>query len=111
MMLPTGPDLLALSGIAVVLCAAWGRVCTRFGAPQRWLRWSVAMVMVLLWCPVGAAQLPVVAYVRGISSDLSITLVALAVLDVWRRLGGSFSWQAREQSAVSAAVALLAGGV
>ncbi len=111
MIMPAGSDLFALSGIAVVCCGVWVRVCTRSGSPQPWHRWSVGILMVLLWCPMGAAQLPVVAYVRGISSDLSITLVVLAALDAWRRLGGASALQARELSIMSAAVALTALGL
>jgi hypothetical protein len=67
-----------LAGIAVVLCAVLFRVLGGTKASRPWVKWAVMVFLVVLWLPFGQAQIPVVAYVRGISSDLSITLVLLA---------------------------------
>jgi uncharacterized membrane protein len=50
--------------------------------------------------------LPLVAYIRGISSDLSITLVALACLNLCQRLLRPGAIDLRERMAVSVAVAV-----
>jgi hypothetical protein len=63
---------------------------------------------VLLWFPLGAAHLPLVAYVRGISSDLSITLLVLACMGMVRRLRGEGLVDARERMALYVAVAAAA---
>ena len=88
MLLPPLTDLVALLGIDLVLCAAGLRLLNgRYGAAV-WAKWSTAVFFVLLWFPVGATHLPLLAYVRGISSDLSMTLVALACLGLCQRLFG-----------------------
>lgn len=71
-------------------------------------RWLALAVLVLLWLPVGAAQLPVVAYVRGISADLSVTTVCLAILTLAQRLCRGNAIERREKLALYAAVAAAA---
>ncbi len=88
MLLPPLTDLVALLGIDLVLCAAGLRLLTGRRGVARWVKWVVLVCFVLLWLPVGAAHLPLLAYIRGISSDLSITLVALAGLGLWQGLSG-----------------------
>ncbi|MFC5522631.1 hypothetical protein [Polaromonas jejuensis] len=110
-MLPPLTDLAALLGIDLVLCAgllrllAWRR---DLGQVRPWVKWVTAACFFLLWCPVGAARLPLLAYVRGISSDLSITLVALVGLGLWERLRGSRAIATREWMALNGVVAAAA---
>jgi hypothetical protein len=116
-MLPPLTDLAALMGIALVLCAGCLRLLDSMrggysaavvSRSARSATWAAVICFVVLWIPVGAAQLPLVAYVRGISSDLSITLVALACLDSRRRLLGLAAVDFRERMAVSVVVAVAA---
>lgn len=107
-MLPSLTDLAALLGIALVLCAGCLRLLHwQFGGAP-WVKGVTATCFVLAWIPLGAAQLPLVAYVRGISSDLSITLVVLAALGLARRLRGLRDLDPRERMALNAAVAAAA---
>ena len=116
-MLPPLTDLVALMGIALVLCTGCLRLLDsmRRGSSvagvtrsTRSAKWAAAICFVVLWCPVGSAQLPLVAYIRGISSDLSITLVALACLDLRQRLWGLAAVDWRERMAVNAVVGVAA---
>ena len=84
--LPPLTDLLALLGIDLVLCAACLRLLEGRSGVSPWAKWVTALCFVVLWLPVGPARLPLLAYVRGISSDLSITSVALACAGSGRRL-------------------------
>lgn len=73
-----------------------------------WVKLLVVPAFALLWMPLGAAQIPAVAYVRGITSDLSITLVALAV---WRIGNLALGWRViarQEQLTLMAVVAVSA---
>lgn len=85
-MLPPLTDLVALLGINLVLCAVLVRLLRAAGGIKPWIKWMAAGCFVLLWLPVGTSHLPIVAQVRGVSSDLSITLVALACLGLWQGL-------------------------
>lgn len=96
MMLPF-TDFTALLGITVVVCAAaWQVQAYCFGAPSR-RPWILLPAIALLLMPVGPALLPVVAYIRGISSDLSAMLVMLSILKMWRLAGGRALIIRREQ--------------
>ena len=83
-MFPHLTDLVALLGLNLVLCAVLFRLLRAVSGINPWVKWMTAGCFVLLWMPVGAAHLPIVAYVRGVSSDLSLTLVALACLGLWQ---------------------------
>lgn len=107
-MLPPLTDLLALLGIDLVLCASVLRLLGRRHSCSSGARWGIAACFALLWLPVGAAQLPLLAYVRGISSDLSLTLVALAALVLGQRLLGWPALARREILALHGAVAAAA---
>jgi hypothetical protein len=116
-MLPPLTDLVALMGIALVLCAGCLRLLDAMrgsasaadvSRSARSAKWVTAIFFVVLWVPVGAAQLPMLAYIRGISSDFSITLVVLACLDSRRRLCGLAAVDLRERMAIDAAVAVAA---
>jgi len=101
-------DLVALLGIDLVLCAGCLRLLSWRRGVTPWGKGVTAACFVLLWVPLGAAQLPLVAYFRGISSDLSITLVALAGMGLVRRLRGLRAIDPRERMALNAAVAAAA---
>lgn len=111
-MLPALTDLVALLGIALVLCTGFlqllesRRGVTGVSTPRE--KWATAVCFVVLWFPLGVAKLPLLAYVRGISSDLSITLVMLACLGLGQRLLGLRAVDQRERLAVNAAVVVAA---
>ncbi|MBG6070524.1 MULTISPECIES: hypothetical protein [unclassified Polaromonas] len=108
MLIPPLTDLVALLGIDLVLCAAGLRLLASRTGVTQWVKWALIACFLLLWLPFGAAQLPLLAYVRGVSSDLSTTLVALACLSLCRRL---FDWPAvaeSEKMAVYGALAVAA---
>ncbi|UUZ76761.1 hypothetical protein LP414_04240 [Polaromonas sp. P1(28)-13] len=107
-MLPPLTDFVALLGIDLVLCAGCLRLLSWRRGVTPWAKWGTAVCFVLLWCPVAAAHLPIVPYVRGISSDLSITLVVLASLGLCQRLFGFRAIEQRERMVVNAALAAAA---
>lgn len=97
---------MALLCIDLVLCAGLLRLLSCRHGVTPWAKWSATLVFVLLWCPVGTAHLPLVAYVRGISSDLSVSLVVMACLGMYQRLFGArlALLNDRERSATSLVV-------
>ena len=103
-MLPPTTDLVAMLGLTLVLCA----VVRRTAGSGRWVKWFVAGFFVFLWMPAGPASLPVVAYVRGISSDPSMTLIALACLSMTQGFMDRSLVSRREYTALFAVVALAA---
>ena len=105
-MFPPASDLIALLGIALALSAGCLRLLSWRHGVTPWSKWGAAAVFVLLWCPMGPAPLPLVAYVRGISSDLSISLVAIACLGMYQRLRGVSLVAQRERMAVNLAFAV-----
>jgi hypothetical protein len=107
-MLPPLTDLVALLGIDLVLCAGCLRLLTWRHGVTPFAKGVTAACFVLMWVPLGAGQLPLVAYFRGISSDLSITLVVLAGLGLVRRLRGLRAIDPQERIALNAAVAAAA---
>lgn len=115
-MLPPLTDLVALLGISLVLSAGCLRLLSwRRESPgaTRWAKWVTAVFLMTLWYPAGSAHLPLVSFVRGISSDLSITLVALACLGMCHRLFGRLDSpapvpDARERNVLQGAVSLAA---
>lgn len=111
-MLPSHTDVVALLGIDLVVCAGCLHLLNLWrgssGTVRPWTKWAVSFFFVLLWVPAGAAALPVLAYIRGVSSDLSITLVALACASLWVQLHDLPDLQARERSAVLCTVAAAA---
>ena len=108
MQLPPLTDLTALLGINLVLCAAGLHLlAARFGSP-RWAGWTILVCFVILWLPAGVAHLPLVAYVRGITSDLSVTLVALACFAIGQCLFGLPALGKRNRLALCVAVVVAA---
>ena len=109
--MPRLTDAFALLGISWVLCAGLiGLLSMWRSADGRalWVTVMAAFCFVLLWMPSGASGIPAVAYVRGITGDLSISLVMLAV---WRICRQALNWHAipnREQTAVMSALAAAA---
>ena len=108
-MLPPLTDLVALLGINLVLCAVLVRLLRVASDIKPWIKWMPAGCFVLLWLPVGASHLPIVAYVRGVSSDLSLTSVALACLGLWQGLYGRALVENFEKTPLFAVV--LAAGI
>ena len=98
--MPRLTDAFALLGISVVLCAgliAWLGVWRGADGRAVWVKVLAVFCFVLLWIPTGTSGIPVVAYVRGVSGDVSICLVMLAV---WRLCQLALNWHAisnREQ--------------
>ena len=107
MLLPL-TDFAALFGLDLVLCAGCMRLLSVSGVDMRWKKAITLTCFLLLWFPVGDAHLPVLAYARGISSDLSITLVVLACLGLYQRLSGRGVQHSRERTAVLSVVAVAA---
>lgn len=95
----------ALLGIALALCAALLYFFGSSNGARGWAKWLALACFSALWWPLGAAQLPVVAYVRGISSDLSITLVGMSVFRLLQELPGMPQISQREKRVVLALAA------
>ncbi len=106
--MPPLTDLLALLGIDLVLCAGLLRLLGGNSGAARWVKWVAAACFALMWLPAGAAQLPVLAYIRGLSSDLSVTLVALAGLFARQQLFGFPAVSRREKAALNWVIAAAA---
>lgn len=109
--MPHLTDAFALLGISVVLCAGLIGFLTAWrvtDARAMWVKVLTALCFVLLWVSPGAANIPVAAYVRGITGDLSVTLVMLAAWRVGRLALNGRAITQREQAALMAAVAVAA---
>lgn len=111
-MFPAPADFVALAGIALVASAACLQLPgltsagdSRANAKGRWL---AGICFVVMWIPVGAPLLPVAAYVRGVTSDFSVSLVVLAALGLSARLFGLKLFDKREYRSVFHAVAAAA---
>jgi hypothetical protein len=111
-MFPPLTDLLALAGIALVTCAACLRLprltFNNAGQANAKGRWLASLCFVLMWIPVGAQQLPIAAFVRGATSDFSVSLVVLAALNLASRLFGLKLFDRREYQAMFYLVAAAA---
>lgn len=114
-MLPPFTDLFALLGVDLVLCAICLRLLNMFTMLNRWypqVCWvkpaGLAICFALWWWPMGAAHLPLLAYVRGISADMSMTSVALAGLFIGQRMLGWKVQPQRERVALYGVVAAVA---
>ena len=86
-------DAFALLGINLVLCAGLMASLNAMRVMPLhpvWAKGLAALFFVLLWLPLGSAQIPALAYVRGISSDVSVTLVVLAV---WQLCHFGLGWR------------------
>lgn len=68
----------------------------------------MGLCFVLMWVPVGAPQIPVAAYIRGITSDFSVSSVVLAAFGLSARLSGLKPFDERERQKVFYAVAAAA---
>jgi hypothetical protein len=111
-MLPALSDVVALTGIALAGCAAClklpGLTLGRNGRANAKGRWLAGLFFVIMWIPVGTLQLPVAAFIRGVTSDLSVSLVVLAVLGLSGRLFGLKRFGSNEYRAVFYAVTVAA---
>lgn len=85
-MLQSLNNFFALTGIALVLCALLFRVLSGGKSSRPWVKGAVIALFAILWVPVGPAQIPLVAYLRSISSDLSITLILLGCAGLFRQV-------------------------
>lgn len=72
------------------------------------MRWLLAAIFIVLCLPVGPAHIPALAYIRGVSSDLSVTLILLACVGLMRRLRGFPVMAGAESRSVFVVVALAA---
>jgi hypothetical protein len=108
MLLPPLADLLALLGIDLVLCAAGLQLLAGQRSVPKSKKWVVAICFVLAWLPVGAAHLPLLAYIRGITADLSTTLVALACMGLCRHLFGFPVIASQEKTVLNGVIAVAA---
>lgn len=111
-MFPPLTDLVALAGIALVACATClrlrGLTFDNRGQANAKGRWLASLCFVALWIPVGAAQLPVAAHIRGVTSDFSVSLVVLAAFDLSGRLFGLKPYKRRERQAAFHVIAAAA---
>jgi hypothetical protein len=111
-MLPALTDFVALAGIALVACAAClqlpGLTSAGDGRANAKGRWLAGICLVVMCVPLGAPQLPVAAYVRGVTSDFSVSLVVLAVLGLAARLFGLKVFERREHQMLFYVVAAAA---
>lgn len=103
---PAFTDLTSLAGIALALTTLLGSlpVGRRPGRPVRAIVLAGVAVLVLL--PLG--KLPVVAVVRGITGDLSVTTIVLLGIALFRILRGEPAARSPARIALLAAVALTA---
>lgn len=106
--LPPLTDLLALLGIDLVLCAGCLRLLAGRDGVSAWAKWGTGLCFLVLWLPVGPSRLPLLAYVRGISSDPSVTLVALAGVGLWQRLLALSAVARQERLALYAVISVAA---
>lgn len=104
MLLPL-TDFVALLGVNLVCCAMLLRLLSLLHVARLGAGWWVLGCFVLLCLPAGAAQLPAVAYIRGVSSDFSITLVLLACIGLVQGLFGFVLVEKREYTAIFVTVA------
>ena len=98
-------DAFALLGINLVLCVMLLSLMRAVRLHSAWVNGIATVVFVLLWIPLGAAQIPAVAYVRGITADLSVTLVSLAV---WQLCCLASGWRAVAKSDLQAVLVAVA---
>ena len=111
-MFPPLTDFVAMAGIVLVACAVclrlYGLVFTTTDLADAKSRWLVGICFVVMWIPLGVAHLPVAAYVRGVTSDFSVSLVVLATLNLFSRLFSLKLFDRRERQAVFYGVAATA---
>jgi hypothetical protein len=103
-MFPPLTDFLTLASIAVVFCAGCLFVpCTTSGAENRATkkgRYLAGLCFLAMWIPLGSAVIPVAAYIRGFTSDFSVSMVVLAACSLCHRLFGLKTFEPREYRAV-----------
>ena len=102
-------DAFAMLGVALVVCSGVVSVA-RFGhlkiiVPSPWVRVMTAVVFIALLVPRPGPDIPLAAFFRGLSGDLSITLVVMCVWSLCRRLGGLAAISERERTALMVLVA------
>jgi hypothetical protein len=109
--MPRLTDAFALMGISLVVCEALLSVLAAWrgaGWREAWVKWLAPLCFFALWIPMGSAQIPAVAYLRGITADLSITLIALACVRICHLALGWRAVPKRDEMAIMAVLALAA---
>lgn len=86
-------DAFAMTGISMALCAG-ALSLRRFGrhknfALSPWVKGLLLALFIALLIPKSGADIPLAAFFRGLTGDLSITLLALSFLSLCRRLFGT----------------------
>ncbi len=110
MMLAT--DFYALMGIDLVMCAVFLRIAslmTQTSSMRKTPVWAIALSAALLgglWLPWGDAGLPLLAYVRGVLSDFSVTSVLISVFWIAQSLGVMTAVQRVEKQVTYAVLVL-----
>lgn len=106
MMLPTFTDVTGLGGIAVALASAVWLIpgVSRLARSHQAGLFAGGVLLVLV--PVGT--LPMAAYARGVTGDLSLTTLVLLAGAIVRRLGGTARQESWERERVAAFVVLTA---
>jgi len=84
--MPSFTDLTGLAGIALALAALCALVLRRVPVAQRVAASAAGFVFVLLLLPL--AELPLAAYVRGMTGDLSISTLLLLAYAAAQQAGG-----------------------
>lgn len=82
-------NITGLAGVALAMAAACLFLPKVSRLPRTYLAWLLVVVTVVALIPVHG--LPLAAYVRGATGDLSITTLALLLGAIWRRLAGRSS--------------------
>ena len=110
MPIPLPTDIAALAGLALVLTAAVVRL---LNIPANAVRsgkakWTFIVCLFCIWIPVGVGNLSLLAYVRGVVSDPSVTLVALALLSLWQRFFSGGDIDACEKFVLNLSIVVVA---
>lgn len=104
-------DAFALLGISLVLCCGLLKLATsqRMATlPLMWVKPLTVASLAIVWVPLGPGSLPVVAYVRGICADLSITLIVFAAWHIGHHALGWRTTHQQERTTVMSAIAAAA---
>lgn len=93
-------DAFAMAGISMALCAG-ALSLRRFGrhknfALSLWVKGLLLALFIALLIPKSGADIPLAAFFRGVTGDLSITLLALSFLSLCHRLFGTAAVNKRE---------------
>ena len=101
-------DAFAVVGVALALCAG-ALSLRRFGRHKNfalsfWVKGLLLALFIALLVPKPGANIPLAAFFRGFTGDLSITLLALSVWSLCHRLWDTSAISKRELTALLAVV-------